>query len=50
MKELAARGVAQLVFSDSAQADGVDALAPGAPAAGAPAERAVATLLARLPE
>ncbi|MDN4643822.1 LacI family DNA-binding transcriptional regulator [Arthrobacter sp. PsM3] len=51
MKELVERGVALLVFSDSALPDGVDILAPGtAGAAGAETffEQAVARLLARL--
>ena len=49
MAELVDRGVAQLVFSETRQPDGVDVLAPGAPGtADALAERAVARLLSRL--
>ncbi len=47
LAELAARGVAQLVFSDTLAPDGFDVLSPG----GAPearAEQAVATLIGRL--
>ncbi|MET4093784.1 LacI family DNA-binding transcriptional regulator [Arthrobacter sp. UYCu712] len=48
MAELTARGVAQLVFSDTLEPDGFDVLSPGgAPAARA--EQAVATLIERLP-
>lgn len=49
MTELAARGVAQLAFSDTLQPDGVDVLAPGAAGTvNALAERAVAMMLERL--
>ena len=48
MAELTTHGVAQLVFSDTLQADGVDVLAPGTAAADALAEQAVATLIDRL--
>lgn len=51
MQELGARGVAQLVFSNSVQPDGVDVLAPGPRGTGgaeALFEQAVATLLARM--
>mgnify|MGYP003871047133 FL=1 len=49
MAELVDRGVAQLVFSETRQPDGVDVLAPGTgTTADALAERAVARLLSRL--
>ncbi|MCU1510970.1 MAG: transcriptional regulator [Arthrobacter sp.] len=51
MAELAARGVAQLVFSDTLDTDGVDVLPPGTRSpdgAGALFEQAVATLARRL--
>jgi DNA-binding LacI/PurR family transcriptional regulator len=48
LAELAGRGVAQLVISDTLQPAGFDVLAPGAAGQDDLAERAVALLLARL--
>jgi DNA-binding LacI/PurR family transcriptional regulator len=51
MAELATRGVAQLVFSDTLDIDGVDALSPRTPGPdsdGPPFEQAVAALVSRL--
>ena len=51
MAELATRGVAQLIFSDTLDIDGVDVLPPGTPdpgGAGPLFEQAVAALTARL--